>query len=144
MPPKPSEDFSTTDGDGWGSGTDGGQAPSPKRRMGVRHLCQNRVRQLGATMGSGTFAKIVFFQQPNRCLAPSPKKMLKIHHYSNFPNKNRTEVPDPSVHGRCFIYECNYKRQMSLLYSAIVLSDEKNPALLMLTSAFFAQVLRSS
>lgn len=36
MPPKPSEDFSTTNGDGWG------QAPS------------------SGTMGSGTFVKIVF------------------------------------------------------------------------------------
>ena len=30
-----------------------------------------------------------------------------------------------------------FKCQISLLYSAIVLSDEKNPALLMLISAFF-------
>lgn len=58
--------------------------------------------------------------------------------------KKGTEVPDPSVPCWEIYFTLYYNLQMSLLYSAMVLSDEKNPALLMLTSAFFAQVLRSS
>ena len=44
----------------------------------------------------------------------------------------------------CAFLQASYKCQISSLYCAIVRSDEKNPALLILTSIFFAHAMRSS
>ena len=41
-------------------------------------------------------------------------------------------------------FAISYRCQMSLLYSAIVLSEEKNPALAMFTSIFFSHAFSSS
>lgn len=43
-----------------------------------------------------------------------------------------------------FAFAISYRCQMSLLYSAIVLSEEKNPALAMFTSIFFSHAFSSS
>ena len=54
------------------------------------------------------------------------------------------KVPDEiSIIEMC-IRDRSYRCQMSLLYSAIVLSEEKNPALAMFTSIFFSHAFSSS
>ena len=65
-------------------------------------------------------------------------------------NIRAQKTAEPSVHALGYCGFCAgvarsfYNFQISLLYSAIVRSDEKKPALLMFTSIFFAHAFLSS
>lgn len=77
---------------------------------------------------------------------PAPKAEIKLFYVPFLLSHSSfcTFIYFPIVFVRLIPLHTFYTCQISLLYSAIVRSDEKNPAFAMFTIIFFAHVIRSS
>ena len=90
------------------------------------------------------------------CFPKHNSRVSEVGNHQDYP----PNTPDSSIWKSLFLYSFftkspasredttrprpfSYSRQISLLYSAIVLSEEKYPAFAIFTIIFFAQLMRS-